>query len=164
MLGEIIMGIAITSSSFIHKGDIPNKYTCEGQDISPQLSWTNVPSNAKSLVIIVDDPDAPDPNNPKMTWVHWVLYNLPAKDGELTEGISSINLPSGTLEGSNDWGNTGYGGPCPPIGTHRYFHKIYALDIVLPNLNSPTKAQLLDAMKNNVIDQAEIIGKYKKHK
>jgi Raf kinase inhibitor-like YbhB/YbcL family protein len=150
----------ITSTNFQHQGLIPAKHTCQGDDSSPELSWSNIPAGAKSLALIVDDPDAPDPAKPKMTYVHWVLYNMPMTVNGLTEGIKT--LPQGTLEGLNDWGRTGYGGPCPPIGAHRYFHKLYALDIVLPDLQKPTKAKLEKAMEGHVIAKAEIVGLYKK--
>jgi hypothetical protein len=113
-------------------------------------------------VLIVDDPDAPDPKAPKMTWVHWVLYNLPGSAHALSEGTTSRSLPAGTREGLNDWKRTGYGGPCPPIGQHRYFHKLYALDTVLPDLRQPTKAELEKAMKGRVLAHAELIGTYQK--
>ncbi|OGT29223.1 MAG: hypothetical protein A2W28_09365, partial [Gammaproteobacteria bacterium RBG_16_51_14] len=121
------MSLIITSSAFSHEGSIPARYTCDGEDISPELLWTNVPDGARSLVLIVDDPDAPDPAAPRMTWVHWVLYNLPTDATGLAEGIASYDLPEGTREGVNDWKRNGYGGPCPPVGRHRYFHKLYAL-------------------------------------
>lgn len=154
----------LTSSDFNNKGDIPSKFTCEGEDISPALAWTEVPPETKSLALIVDDPDAPDPARPKMTWVHWVLYNIPAAIGSLAQGITKGELPEGTLEGLNDWKRTGYGGPCPPIGKHRYFHKFYALDIALPDLKTPTKAELEKAMEGHVISKAELIGLYQKQK
>ena len=113
------MKFAIKSPAFAQEESIPSKYTCDGKDISPPLSWENVPENAKSLVLISDDPDAPDPKAPKMTWVHWVLYNIPPDAKELPEGVSSEKLPKGAEEGMNDWRKTGYGGPCPPIGRHR---------------------------------------------
>lgn len=138
------------------------KYTCEGEDLSPPLQWQGVPDNARSLALIVDDPDAPDPAAPKMVYVHWVLYNLPVDGGGLPEGTTSENLPPGTLEGVNDWQRTGYGGPCPPIGRHRYFHKLYALDTVLEDLKAPTKDQLLKAMEGHVIAQAQVVGTYQK--
>lgn len=150
----------LTSTAFTHQGSIPTVYTCEGKDISPPLAWTDVPAGAKSLALIVDDPDAPDPAAPKLTWVHWVLYNLPAASGGLSEG--SKTLPEGTKEGVNDWKRTGYGGPCPPIGRHRYFHKLYALDAVLPDLKQPTKAKLEGAMKGHVIGEAQLMGTYQK--
>ena len=122
------MTLKLTSTALAHRGQIPSKYTCDGEDISPPLAWSSVPAEAKSLVLIVDDPDAPDPAAPKMTWVHWVLYNIPPSASALPEGARQ--LPAGTLEGVNDWKRTGYGGPCPPIGRHRYFHKLYAIDIL----------------------------------
>ena len=150
----------ISSSVFGNLSAIPALYTCEGKDISPALTWTELPAGAKSLALIVDDPDAPDPAAPKMTWVHWVLYNLPATNGELSEGANA--LPAGTKEGVNDWKRTGYGGPCPPIGRHRYFFKLYALDIVLPDLKQPTKAKLEEAIKGHVIGEAQLMGTYQK--
>ncbi len=150
----------ITSTAFANQGTIPRVYTCEGKDISPPLAWADIPAGAKSLALIVDDPDAPDPAAPKMTWVHWVLYNLPPTSGGLSEGIKM--LPSGTKEGLNDWKRTGYGGPCPPVGRHRYFHKLYALDTLLPDLNHPTKAKLEEAMQGHIIGQAQLMGTYQK--
>jgi Raf kinase inhibitor-like YbhB/YbcL family protein len=155
------MTMTITSSAFAHQGAIPGKYTCEGRDVSPPLAWSGVPPGAQSLVLIVDDPDAPDPAAPKITWVHWVLYNLPPRAANLPEAVRS--LPDGTLEGLNDWMRTGYGGPCPPIGRHRYFHKLFALDTVLADLGKPTKATLEAAMKGHVLTQAELVGTYQKH-
>ncbi len=154
------MTLAILSSVFSQQGEIPKRYTCEGTDISPPLSWSGLPVGTQSLALIVDDPDAPDPTAPKMTWVHWVLYNIPNTVTGLDEGIK--NLPTGTLEGMNDWKRTGYGGPCPPIGRHRYFHKLYALDVVLPDLNNPTKAKLEAAMQGHILAQAELMGTYQK--
>jgi Raf kinase inhibitor-like YbhB/YbcL family protein len=151
----------ITSSSFTHQGAIPAKYTCEGPDTSPPLAWSGVPPSAKSLALIVDDPDAPDPKAPKMTWVHWVLYDVPSGTSSLAEGASR-SLPSGTRDGLNDWRRTGYGGPCPPIGRHRYFFKLYALDIVLPDLSKPSKAELLKAIEGHVVGTAELVGTYQK--
>jgi Raf kinase inhibitor-like YbhB/YbcL family protein len=113
-------------------------------------------------VLIVDDPDAPDPEAPKMTWVHWILYNIPADVSGLTEGVTAERLPGGTQEGLNDWKRTGYGGPCPPIGRHRYFHKLYALDTVLQDMGNPTKAQLEAAMEGHVIARAQLVGTYAK--
>jgi Raf kinase inhibitor-like YbhB/YbcL family protein len=152
----------ITSTAFAHKGEIPVRYTCEGQDTSPPLAWSGIPSGAKSLVLIVDDPDAPDPAAPRMTWVHWLLYNLPPSSTGLAEGVNA--LPEGTLEGLNDGKRTRYGGPCPPIGRHRYFHKLYALDVVLPDLRKPTKAALETAMRGHIIGQTELIGTYQKRR
>ncbi len=158
------MALTLKSSSFSENGKIPPKHTCEGQDLSPALSWSGAPPATKSLALIVDDPDAPDPRAPKMTWVHWVLYNLPSSSNGLPEGASKNSLPPGTAEGTNDWKRTGYGGPCPPIGRHRYFFKLYALDTVLPTLGSPTKKQLEDAIKGHVLAQAELVGTYEKGK
>ena len=155
------MRMTIASSAFEHQGAIPAVYTCQGRDISPPLAWRGVPTEAKSLVLIVDDPDAPDPAAPTTTWVHWLLYNLPASCVALPEAVQA--LPAGTLEGVNDWKRTGYGGPCPPIGRHRYFHKLYALDVVLPDLHRPTKAALEAAMRGHVLAEAQCIGTYAKH-
>ena len=156
------MPFTIESSAFGQQGEIPKKHTCEGQDVSPPLSWSGIPSGAKSLALIVDDPDAPDPAAPKMTWVHWILYDLPATAGGLPEEVKSDGLPTGTKQGKNDWKRTGYGGPCPPIGRHRYFHKLYALDVELGDLNEPTKAELEKAMRGHVLAEAELIGTYQK--
>jgi Raf kinase inhibitor-like YbhB/YbcL family protein len=128
------------------------------------LAWTDVPAQAKSLALVVDDPDAPDPAAPKMTWVHWVLYNIPPTVSGLAEGIASGKLPAGTLEGLNDWKRTGYGGPCPPIGRHRYFHKLYALDTVLADLHKPTKATLEKAMDGHILAEAVLVGTYMRSK
>ena len=154
------MTLTLTSSGFKHQGSIPQRYTCDGENVSPPLAWEGIPPGAKSLALIVDDPDAPDPARPRMTWVHWLLYNLPPADGALPEGISPSALPAGTLQGNNDWQATGYGGPCPPVGRHRYFHKLYALDAVLRDLHQPTKAALEAAMKGHVLAQAELVGTY----
>lgn len=156
------MALTLASLAFAHLAAIPIQYTCEGADLSPPLTWTGLPAGTRSLALIVDDPDAPDPAAPKMTWVHWVLYNLPPTAAGLPEAVRS--LPAGTREGINDWRRTGYGGPCPPIGRHRYFHKLYALDVVLPDLGRPTKAQLEKAMAGHILDQAELIGTYQKHR
>ncbi|HTO48118.1 MAG TPA: YbhB/YbcL family Raf kinase inhibitor-like protein [Burkholderiales bacterium] len=156
------MTLKLMSAAFTQGGEIPSKYTCEGQDLSPPLAWSGVPANAKSLALIVDDPDAPDPAAPKMTWVHWVLYNVPTSVSSLPE--TATPLPAGTLEGLNDWKRTGYGGPCPPVGRHRYFHKLYALDTVLPDLGRPSKAKLEARIKGHVLAQAELVGTYEKRK
>lgn len=155
------MAFNLTSSTFSHGGSIPSRYTCEGEDISPPLSWMNVPDAAQSLVLIIDDPDAPDPKAPKMTWVHWVLYNIPPDVSDLSENITSATLPPGAEQGLNDWKRIGYGGACPPIGRHRYFHKLYALDTTL-QLHSPTKLEVEAAMKGHIIAQAELVGTYQK--
>ncbi len=157
--GNQTMALTISSSAFPPHGKIPALHTCDGRDISPPLGWSGVPRGAKSLALIVDDPDAPDPAAPKLTWVHWVLYNLPADATGLLLDIGR-SLPPGTLEGVNDWQRTGYGGPCPPVGTHRYFFKLYALDVVLPDLGHPGKKRLLQAMEGHIIDRAELVGIY----
>ncbi|MDR3415089.1 MAG: YbhB/YbcL family Raf kinase inhibitor-like protein [Nevskia sp.] len=149
-----------TSPVFTQGSDIPSAYTCEGGDLSPPLRWSQAPAGTRSFALIVDDPDAPDPANPRTTWVHWVVYNLPAATQELPEAVK--NLPVGARDGRNDWQRSGYGGPCPPIGRHRYFFKLYALDTELPDLQQPTKAQLERAMRGHVLGHAELMGTYQK--
>lgn len=156
------MGLSITSTAFGNGSEIPAKYTCQGQDISPPLEWAEVPENTRSLALIVDDPDAPDPAAPKMTWVHWVLFNIPPAATDLPENVAPGQLPAGTEEGLNDWSKTGYGGPCPPIGRHRYFHKLYALDTVIEGLQKPVKADIEAAMQGHILAQAELVGTYQK--
>jgi Raf kinase inhibitor-like YbhB/YbcL family protein len=156
------MALTITSPAFAAGHEIPSDFTCEGADISPALAWSGAPAGTKSLALIVDDPDAPDPAAPKMTWVHWVLYNLPADSRGLPEAVDSGGLPPGTREGKNDWKRTGYGGPCPPIGRHRYFFKLFALDTALPDLKTPTKAELEKAMQGHILEKAELMGVYQK--
>lgn len=156
------MAFMLESMAFAHHAPIPRQYTCEGDDVSPPLSWSGEPAGTKSFVLIVDDPDAPDPRAPKMTWVHWVLYNIPAGTRALAADERSVGLPPGTLQGLNDWKRIGYGGPCPPIGRHRYFHKLYALDLLLPDLGRPTKAHLLESMRGHVLAEAQLIGTYQK--
>lgn len=157
------MAMKLTSPAFAAGAQIPARFTCEGEDVSPALSWHDVPDGTRSLVLIVDDPDAPDPAAPKMTWVHWLLYNLPPAAGGLPEAQTSESLPPATREGVNDWERTGYGGPCPPIGRHRYFHKLYALDVELPGLGRPDKAALEAAMRGHVLGEAQLMGTYQKH-
>lgn len=152
----------IESSAFGHQGEIPRRYSCEGRDVSPPLSWSELPEGTRSLVLIVDDPDAPDPKAPRVTWVHWLLYNLPPEATGLPEAVDPAALPPGTRPGRNSWKKTGYGGPCPPIGRHRYFHKLYALDAVLPDLGEATKGQLEKAMEGHVLARAELVGTYQK--
>jgi Raf kinase inhibitor-like YbhB/YbcL family protein len=159
---KIVMPLIITSPSFMHDRVIPARHTCDGLNISPPLTWSGVSAGAKSLALIVDDPDAPDPAAPKMTWVHWVLYNITPNTSGLTEGVAVKDLPAGTLQGVNDWHRTGYGGPCPPVGKHRYFFKLYVLDIVLPDLKHPAKAALEKAMQDHVLAQSELIGLYQR--
>lgn len=163
-IGATAMALVISSSVFTNNSAIDPKYTCEGKDLSPPLSWSNPPVGTKSFVLIVDDPDAPDPAAPKRTYVHWVLYNLPPGSNGLPENVESSQLPAGTLEGKNDWDRTGYGGPCPPVGRHRYYFKLYALDSLLPDLNNPTKAELIQAMEGHILEKAEVMGTYQKIK
>jgi Raf kinase inhibitor-like YbhB/YbcL family protein len=152
----------MTSTAFAHDGAIPPRHTCDGEDVSPPLAWSGAPSGTRSFALVVDDPDAPDPAAPRMTWVHWVLYDLPADAAGLPEGAARGGLPAGTREGLNDWKRTGYGGPCPPVGRHRYFHKLYALDTTLGDLGRPTKADLEKAMRGHVLAQAELVGTYRR--
>jgi Raf kinase inhibitor-like YbhB/YbcL family protein len=154
----------ISSMTFTNNGSIPTVHTCEGNDTSPALMWSGAPPATKSFALIVDDPDAPDPAAPKMTWVHWVLYDIPPSATGLPATVALQDLPKGTLEGVNDWKRTGYGGPCPPIGRHRYYFKLYALDTLLPDLGKPTKAKLLEAMKGHVVAETQIMGTYQKGK
>ncbi|HEY7508766.1 MAG TPA: YbhB/YbcL family Raf kinase inhibitor-like protein [Vicinamibacteria bacterium] len=158
------MVLRLSSSAFADHGEIPARFTCEGQDVSPPLAWSGAPGQTKGFVLIVDDPDAPDPRAPRTTWVHWVLYNLPPTASGLPEAVPPGELPAGTLQGVNDWKRTGYGGPCPPVGRHRYFHKLYALDVMLPDLHEPSKARLEQAMSGHVIAQAQLVGTYERRK
>jgi Raf kinase inhibitor-like YbhB/YbcL family protein len=150
----------ITSPAFQDHGSIPRRHTCEGIDVSPLLVIEGVPAGAQSLALIVDDPDAPDPAAPKMTWVHWVLYDLPPGTSSLPEGVSAAALHA--RDGINDWKRTGYGGPCPPIGRHRYFFKLFALNRKLGELHRPTSAQLQFAFAGHVLAQAQWVGTYQK--
>ena len=158
------MTLTVTSSAFEQGGSIPTKYTCEGEDISPPVSWSGVPPSAKSVAVIVDDPDAPDPAKPQRVYVHWVVYNIPPQTTSLVENASKAGLGARVVQGKNDWGNTEYGGPCPPIGRHRYFFKLYALDTILTGLNDATKADLERAMKGHIVDSGELMGTYQKAK
>jgi Raf kinase inhibitor-like YbhB/YbcL family protein len=156
------MPFTLRSSVFQAGGAIPRRYTCQGEDVSVPLEWDGAPNKAKSFALIVDDPDAPDPAAPRIVWTHWMLYNIPSDAKILKEAVKPNELPPGTLEGLNDWNRTGYGGPCPPIGRHRYFHKLYALDTLLPDLGEPNKAALERAMQGHIVAQAELIGTYQK--
>ena len=153
------MSLTIESTAFTHGGEIPTKYCCDGSDISPPLNWQGVPEQTRSLVLIIDDPDAPDPRAPKMTWVHWVLYNIPPESSAL---IEAATLPPGTGQGLNDWKRAAYGGPCPPIGRHRYFFKLYALDSLLTLEGNPTRGEVESAMRGHILANAELIGTYQK--
>jgi len=155
------MALSIGSKAFSQGGKIPSRYTCAGDDISPPLSFSGVPKGAKSLALIVDDPDAPDPKAPKVEWVHWVVLNLPPDTTELMENASGGGLPAGSVQGLNDWKRPTYNGPCPPIGRHRYFHKLYALDVALP-AKPLSKAELERAMEGHVLAKAELMATYQK--
>lgn len=154
------MSLTIRSPAFSDGGTIPSRYTCEGEDLSPPLEFGGVPDGTRSLVLIVDDPDAPDPKAPKRIWVHWLVYNLAADTAALPEGASGSGMPPGAKEGVNDGGEVGYGGPCPPIGQHRYFHKVFALDRMLPDLGTPNRVELEKAMQGHVLASAELMGTY----
>ena len=152
------MALQLTSSAFSEGGMIPSQYSCDGPDVSPDLSWEGVPAGTVSLALICDDPDAP-----VGTWVHWVLYNIPPGEAGLAADIApEANLPNGARHGTNDFGRLGYGGPCPPGGTHRYFFKLYALDTELDLVAGATKAQVEAAMEGHILDQAQLMGKYKR--
>ena len=156
--------LAVTSSAFGNNQTMPSRFTCDGQDTSPPISWTGMPTNAKSLALIVEDPDVPDHAAPKRTATHWLLYNMPPSVSGLPECVSDKDLPRGTLQGRNEWRRTGYGGPCPPIGQHRYFFRLYVLDTMLPDLKRPGKAKLENAIKGHIIARGELIGLYQKQK
>ncbi len=156
-----MMTFELKSAAFAANAEIPAKYTCTGSDVSPPLAWSGAPHGTKSFALIVDDPDAPDPAAPKRTWVHWVVYDLPAGSTALAEATKT--LPPGARDGVNDWGRRGYGGPCPPIGRHRYFFKLYALDTELGDLGEATKAVIEKAMQGHILAQAQVIGTYQKH-
>jgi Raf kinase inhibitor-like YbhB/YbcL family protein len=156
VLLPLLKKMKLESPVFLANELIPSQYTCDGQDISPPLDWDEPPLATKSLVLICDDPDAP-----RKTWVHWVVYNLPSETRSLPENISPSNpLPKGGLQGINDFGKVAYGGPCPPSGTHRYFFKLYALDRVLEIKVGATKTQIEQAMKDHILAQSELIGRY----
>jgi len=154
------MALTLTSSAFSHNGSIPEQYTCDGEDEVPPLAWTGAPSGTKSFAVIVDDPDAPDPKAPKMTYVHWVVYDIPPSVTRLDED----GVPEGARLGVNDWKKPEYGGPCPPVGRHRYFFKVYALDAALGDLGLPTKANVEEAMRDRILAQAELVGTYERVK
>ena len=156
------MAMSLRSSSFDDGGVIPSKHTCEGADASPALTWSGVPASAKSLALIVDDPDAPDPKAPKMTYVHWVLYGLPPSLTGLPEAATGGDLPAGAKQGVNDFKRAAWGGPCPPIGRHRYVFKLYALDVAPPDLGNAGKPALEAAMKGHILAEARLVGTYQK--
>jgi len=157
-------GLTLTSPAFVDGGEISSVHTCEGTDTSPPLSWAGAPDGTRSFVLIVDDPDAPDPKAPRTIWVHWVVYDLPASATGLPAGASPTGLPAGAHEGLNDWKASGYRGPCPPIGRHRYVHTLYALDMNLPALDHPSKQDVERAMAGHVVGQAKLVGTYEKRR
>jgi len=158
---EEIAAMQIISPEFSNQEMIPAKYTCDGKNVSPALAWSGIPAATKSLVLIADDPDAPDPAAPRMTWVHWVLYDIPPTVHGLAEGAAD-HLPPGIREGMNDFRRTRYGGPCPPVGKHRYFFKLYALDKTLGALNHANKTSIEQAMQGHILTKAELVGLYQK--
>ena len=150
--GEPMVMIELRSAAFAPGEPIPTQYTCDGDDVSPPLEWGDPPEGAQSLALVVDDPDAP-----AGTWVHWVLYSLPAGTRSLSEAVpSDADLPDGSRNGKNSWKRLGYGGPCPPGGTHRYFFKLYALDTVLNLASGESKDKLLQAMEDHILAQGEL--------
>jgi len=163
--GEDGMTLRLGSSAFAAGGGIPARHTCDGEDVSPPLAWGDPPQGTKSFAVVVDDPDAPDPKAPRTVWVHWVVYDLPADARSLREGMrKNADLPKGARMGSNDWGKAAWGGPCPPVGRHRYFHKLYALDLVIGDRGPLTKRELEGAMKGHVLAQAELVGTYERER
>ena len=161
VLGGVATALTLTSSAFAPNGEIPTVHTCEGADTSPPLAWSGAPAGTKSFALVVDDPDAPDPAAPKQTWVHWIVFDVPATTTSLAAGAA---LPPGARTGRNDHGRERWNGPCPPIGRHRYVHKLYALDVTLGDAGPLTKAELEKAMKGHVLEQAELVGTYQKKK
>ena len=153
--------LQLDAEAFEHNEPIPTRFTCEGEDISPALSWQHLPEGTETLALLVFDPDVPDPAQPRKQWTHWVLWDIPADIEGLAEGAST-SLPEGTQEGLNGWKKTGYGGPCPPIGTHRYIHHLYAVDKKLGPLEASTRRGLMEALAGNVLGRAELMGTYRK--
>jgi Raf kinase inhibitor-like YbhB/YbcL family protein len=152
------MAIQLTSDAFSDGSMIPKRFTCDGEDLSPPLSWSGLPTETESLTLICDDPDAP-----VGTWDHWVLFNIPALANGLPENVpAKATLDDGGVHGNNSWGRLGYGGPCPPGGTHRYFFKLYALDIALNLKTGATKSQVANAMEGHILDRGQLMGKYKR--
>jgi Raf kinase inhibitor-like YbhB/YbcL family protein len=152
------MTISLTSSAFIEWAMIPQRYSCDGEDISPPIAWSNVPPGTRSFALICDDPDAP-----VGTWDHWVVYNIPAHVTSLNEGIAEKSIvDNGAVHGNNSWGRIGYGGPCPPSGTHRYFFKIFALDTLLDLKSGSTSSQLVNAMEGHLLAQGQLMGRYQR--
>lgn len=154
----------LESPAFADHGEIPPRYTSDGADVSPPLRWFDAPAATRSFALVIEDPDAPDPRAPTRTWVHWVVYNLPADVHELAEAASGVAMPPDAREGTNDWKRTGYGGPAPPIGRHRYIHRLYPLDTMLPPLGQPDAATLRKAMAGHVLAETSLTGTYEKER
>jgi Raf kinase inhibitor-like YbhB/YbcL family protein len=152
--------LTLSSSAFAPNAAMPSKYSCEGQNVSPPLAWSGAPASTKSFTLIVQDPDAPDPAAPTRVVTHWVLYDLPANAAAIAEGAS--DLPAAAHQAKNEKGDAGYMGPCPPIGRHRYFFKLYALDTVLPELSSPKEKDVEQAIQGHVVGTGELVGTYQK--
>jgi hypothetical protein len=159
---EPAMSFTISSPNFTADRAIPRRHTCDGEDASPALTWRGAPAGTKSFALIVDDPDAPDPKAPKMVWVHWVLFGIPADATGLPEAVKPADLPKGTKAGLNDWKATGWRGPCPPIGRHRYYFRLLALDFVPEGLGTPTRAELERAIEGHVLGRATLMGTYQR--
>lgn len=157
------MAFKLYSPAFRNGDEIPLQYTCEGRNISPPLFWEGVPENAKSLVLMVTDPDAPDPHAPTRIWTHWIVYGIPPAVTTFAAAASPFAMPTGCYEGLNGWNKLEYGGPCPPIGRHRYFYTLYALDIELPRLSNPTRVEIESLMNGHILEQAQLFGTYAKH-
>ena len=163
VLGEPVSAspaFRLTSPVFTQGGSIPELYTCDGPGISPPMDWTAPPQGTRSLALVVTDPDAPDPRAPRMTWVHWIIFDLPPSAGALQEDIK--DLPEGAHEGLNSWKRLDYGGPCPPIGRHRYFFSLYALNTVLSFAKPPDRKTLLAAMQEHVLAETVLMGTYQR--
>jgi Raf kinase inhibitor-like YbhB/YbcL family protein len=153
----------LSSTAFAAGASIPSRHTCDGDDVSPPLAWSDPPAGTQSFALVVDDPDAPDPKAPRVRWVHWVVYDLPAAARSLPEAVrSALELPSGARMGSNDWGKSTWGGPCPPVGRHRYVFTLYALDVALGARGALTKHALDAAMQGHVLAQVELVGTFER--
>lgn len=160
--GPVAADPRLTSSAFPEGGEIPSLHTCEGADASPPLTWSELPDGTRSVALIVEDPDAPDPKAPRRVWIHWVVYDLPPTPPFLAAAASPSALPAGAREGVNDWKTIGYRGPCPPVGRHRYVHTLYALDTRLDGVDHPSKQALERAMAGHILGQARLVGTYEK--
>ncbi|HXQ64307.1 MAG TPA: YbhB/YbcL family Raf kinase inhibitor-like protein [Steroidobacteraceae bacterium] len=152
--------LSLTSPAVKPNQPIPGRYTCDGEDVSPPLAWLGLPAGTQSLALMIEDADAADPAAPQTRWAYWIVYNIPATVHALAEDAARRGLPVGALTGTNDWGRTGYGGPCPPTGRHRYIHRLYALNRVLPDLRAPRRAGLEAAMRAHILGEATLTGTY----